>query len=334
MAKQIDRCYPSHGSSKGTVEKTPYSPSLRPLDNNILSKTSHILRVLWLFTCDDVFTFICPTVLFGLCDALTNTLHQGQHNWDKPLELVLRLPGVVFFVWSNCLVFELANQRLPESIIEDMINKPWRPAASGLVTPLQIRRAMLVIVPIVRVSNYFLNVAAETSVLMVLDWLYNDLMGSDESWVVRNALIALAFGAWNHGSLRLASGRSSDGLTPAEIVWTLTVSGVVLTTMHVQDLRDQEGDRRRGRKSGPIALGDRLSRWTIAVGVIFWSLFCICFWGVKIWELAGFVFLILGAVVAFYCLALGSSSDWVTYQLWAAWLTAIYVLPCIHYRDK
>ncbi|KAI1358097.1 hypothetical protein F5Y08DRAFT_333397 [Xylaria arbuscula] len=318
MAEQIDRCYPSHVNRKGTVEKTTYSSSLRPLDDNILSNTRHILTIIWLFTRGDVFTFICPTVLFGLCGALTDTLHQGQYNWDKPLQLVLRLPGVVFFVWSNCLVFELANQRLPESIIEDMINKPWRPAASGLVTPLQIRRAMLVVVPIVWVSNYFLNIAAETSVLMVL----------------RNALIALAFGAWNHGSLRLASGRSWDGLEPSEIVWTLTVSGVVLTTMHVQDLRDQEGDRRRGRKSGPIVLGDRLARWTIAVAIIFWSLFCICFWRVKIWEVAGFTFLILGSVVAFYCLALGPSSDRVTYQLWVVWLVAIYVLPCIHYRDK
>lgn len=39
--------------------------------------------------------------------------------------------------------------------------------------------------------------------------------------------------------------------------------------MHSQDMKDQDGDRSRGRRTAPIVLGDVVARSTIAIS--FWS---------------------------------------------------------------
>ena len=42
--------------------------------------------------------------------------------------------------------------------------------------------------------------------------------------------------------------------------WLGILGGVVVTTMQVQDLKDQAGDRARGRKTWPLVVGDSVSR--------------------------------------------------------------------------
>ncbi|KAK5632361.1 hypothetical protein RRF57_008075 [Xylaria bambusicola] len=262
--------YSDQQDGEETIVEHPPLPQSQHLGSTIVSRARHIMMIFWRSTRDDVPTFLGPTTLFGLCGALAGPTLMGPEGRVQKLELVFRLPSVVF-VWSNMLVFQLGNQRLPESVVEDSLNKPWRLVPSGLVTLIQIRRALLLIVPVLWACNYLLDVANETALLTVLYWLYNDLGGSDENWILRNVLIAAGCGLWNHGSIKVSSGRSSDDLTSTGVAWTLIVSGVVLTTMHVQDLKDQQGDRSRGRQTAPIVLGDKLARWTIAGPVIFWS---------------------------------------------------------------
>ncbi|KAI0095756.1 UbiA prenyltransferase family-domain-containing protein [Nemania sp. FL0031] len=343
MAKRLHNQSPSPdtGPTDAGENSTTVSRSSNPQSYILISfkKARFILKLFWLITRDDAATFVGPNTTFGLCGALAGPVLVAQEGRNQLPALLFRLPRVVFFNWSNLLVFDLANQRLPESVLEDALNKPWRPGPSGLATPSQIRRAMLLIIPAVWVANYSLDVSAETALLMVLTWLYNDLMGGDEGWILRNVIISAAFGLYNLGSVKVAAGLSSDCLTPVGVQWTLAISGVILTTMHVQDLKDQHGDRSRGRQSAPIVLGDRVARWTIAVPVVCWSLFCTYFWGAGVWGswgiwgmVWGLGIVTLGFVVALRCLMLGGPGpDRLTWQLWAAWTAAIYALPCIHY---
>ncbi|KAI2778582.1 hypothetical protein F4815DRAFT_476693 [Daldinia loculata] len=144
-------------------------PERTPLSTNILSRLVYLtskkvqkaLVLFWLFTVDDAGTFVIPNVVFGLCSALSAPVLATPQN--DAASILVRLPRVIFFNWSNLLIFDLANQRLPESAQEDALNKPWRPAPGGLVTSAQIRRAMLVWIPIVLITNHIFGVGTETS---------------------------------------------------------------------------------------------------------------------------------------------------------------------------
>ena len=50
------------------------------------------------------------------------------------------------------------------------------------------------------------------------------------------------------------------------------------TTVHIQDLKDQEGDRARNRRTAPLVLGDGPAQWTIAIPTAIWSVACPIFW--------------------------------------------------------
>ncbi|KAI0521173.1 UbiA prenyltransferase family-domain-containing protein [Xylaria bambusicola] len=329
MSKTVEN-HSSGQDGEKTIAEHARPPQSQYLGSTIASKASHIITIFWRSTRDDMSTVLGPTILFGLCGVLSGPIFINLEDHVQPLELVIRLPSVVFFVWSTLLVFQLSNQRLPEAVIEDSLNKPWRPIPSGLVTPIQIRRALLLIVPIVWACNYLLDVAYETALLTVLFWLYSDLGGGDENCILRNAIISAGYGLWNLGSIKVASGRSSDDLTSTGATWIFILTGVALTTMHMQDLRDQQGDRSRGRQTAPIVLGDRLVRWAIAGPVIFWSLFCTYYWEARIWAAPGLVVVTPGLVVAIRCLTLGGpSSDRLTWHIWGVWIASLYALPCI-----
>ncbi|KAK8102375.1 UbiA prenyltransferase family [Apiospora sp. TS-2023a] len=314
---------------------------------SMFGRLAHLANLFWLITQDDFGTFVGPNTAFGVFGALAGPLFLVHPL--SAFDVLLRLPAVVLFNWSNLLIFDLANQRLPESALEDAANKPWRPVPSGLLTSDQLRRAMLVLLPLVLGLNHVLfDTGTETALLFALTWMYNDLGGGDDGWVQRYVIIAAAFGLYNLGSVRVASSSGLSGLTPDALLWIFIISAVILTTMHVQDLKDQEGDRRRERRTAPHVLGDGTARWTIAIPVGAWSVFCTAFWGVGVchWgrdmgeaivvsaplvAISAYIIL-LGAWVSLRCLTLRTpASDRSTWQLWALWTANLYALPCLYH---
>lgn len=286
----------------------------------------YCFKLIWDFTESDFFTFVVPNTAFGSLGALATTLLTDASR-SSILEVLQRLPAVLIFNWSNLLIFDLANQRSPNSVAEDTINKPWRPIPSNKITSEQTRRSMLVAVPLSLYLNYHLHVWEQGALVHIITWLYNDLRGSDEAFI-RELLIAVGYAMFNSGSLQIAAGCSQEscGLSWQGITWTGIISAVIFTTMQVQDLKDQEGDQLRGRRTVVLFLGERVSRGSIAIFVTFWSWVCAVFWQCGSWRLA---FPILPALLVAWRVVMIRSQheDRQTWKLWCLWLIFLYVLP-------
>lgn len=314
-----------------TDEKQTTCKDVSPHWRTLLRRVTMAPQIIWLLTKDDFFTFACPNTIYGIFATLSGSI--TIENSKKPQQILPRLPWVVLFNWSNLLIFDLANQRLPSSTHEDALNKPWRPVPSGRMTSDQVRQAMLVAIPVVFAFNHFaLHVGTECAFLLILTWLYNDLGGGDEHWILRNIIIAIAYSQYNVGSVKVAASdfvSTPHSLTGVGMIWTLVVSFVILTTMHIQDLKDQDGDRAKGRSTAPLVLGDYHSRWTIAIPVLLWSLFCAYYWQM---GAAGLAPVSLGIFVAWRCVSLREKqADRRTWELWALWTAALYSAPFLYY---
>ena len=169
-----------------------------------------------------------------------------------------------------------------------------------------------------------------------LAYCYNTLGGADRSGFVRNLMnvsfyVCVMVGTVEVATVAMATagGQGVDsvgGFSAKAWMWIAMIGGVVLTTAHVQDLPDQEGDSARGRRTVPLEIGDVAARWTVAVLDLGWSLAAGLFWGK---GALGFVAPVgLAGVVAVRLLRKRSvREDKVTLMIWNLWMISMYLLP-------
>lgn len=164
--------------------------------------------------------------------------------------------------------------------------------------------------------------------LMVLGFIYNDLGGADKNLVVRNLLNAIAIPCLCSGATIVALTGSPGLMNTTAYAWFLIIAMVIFTTVQVQDMGDQAGDRLRQRHTLPLVIGDGPARWTIAVPVAFWSVICPLFFAV---DVIGLLMPFLpGAAVVFRTLRVRSvEDDKQTYRIWNLWLGTLFLLPFV-----
>ncbi|KAL2813350.1 UbiA prenyltransferase family [Aspergillus cavernicola] len=292
------------------------------------TQPAELVSLLWEFSESDIPTFVLPNTAFGLLAALAApALIDGAQSPSLWLLLVRGVPRMLFFNWANVFIFELANQRLPESVKEDLANKPWRPLPRGRISQAQTSQLLLAAVPAVLAMSMALAVGNESALILLLAWMYNDLRGGDE--LTRDLIIAIAYDIFLVSSLRIGmmtTTTASVQISTTGYYWLGIIGCVIATTMQVQDLKDQVGDRLRGRKTWPIALGDEFSRKWIATCVPFWSIACVLFWKTPVWVSAVLVFLGLW-VCACVLLKSGDAQAW---RWWCLWQVALYGLLIYH----
>lgn len=321
---QLACAIPTTPTTISQQQGPPTATRPKPLIRTVSSAPS----LAWEFTRSNFNTFVVPNTAFGVLAALVPSF---TANARPPTiqEVLLRLPVILAFNWYNVLVFDLGNQRSPESVTEDVLNKPWRPIPTGKVTPTQARRALLFVVPVSMYLNYALGVWDQAVLIPILSYLYNDLGGGDE--VLRDPIISGAYAVANTASLRIAIGGvgSAGQVTPEALEWVAMISGVILTTMQVQDLKDKAGDRTRGRRTVALLMGDGFSRGCIAIFVAFWSLVCTRFWGLGVLAFA----LVPGAcgfnVIRRVLLKRTPADDSKTWKWWCLWTVTLYSLPVL-----
>jgi 4-hydroxybenzoate polyprenyltransferase len=108
-------------------------------------------------------------------------------------------------------------------------------------------------------------------------------------------------------------------------------ASLVFTTIQVQDLRDQEGDKLIDRQTFPLILGDAPTRSITAVAVMTWSFACPLYWGLGVVGCA--VPILTGAIVSAHMLICRSRErDQTSFRLVAAWWVSLYFLPMMSAR--
>lgn len=280
------------------------------------------LRTIWLITVNDLKSIVAPETAFGIFSALAPTL--TTHPDPTIFTVFSRLPHVILWNWLNVLLFDIANQRLPNSILEDSVNKPWRPIPTGRLTPDEARRLLLVVIPVVFGATLWLGGMWEAVAMMVLTWMYNDLGAADEVYVVRNIINALGFMCYSSGATAVAAGEYE--LTPRAYTWIAIVGAIIFSTLSMQDLPDVEGDAARGRLTSPLVHGDTFARWSIAIPILFWSFFCPYFWEVGWMGYA--IPLVFGGWLAGRILKFRNvAGDKKSWQMWCFWTGVLYALP-------
>jgi 4-hydroxybenzoate polyprenyltransferase len=234
-------------------------------------------------------------------------------------------------LWSHLLLENFANQRLPGAVIEDKINKPWRPIPSGRITPQETQELLRRAVPLVLLLDSVLGIFTQGLIAMLLIWLYNDLDGSGATPFERNLInaVGLAWYGWS-GIIVLDGSESKLASTERHILpyrWLAIMTMAVITTVHAQDFPDIEGDRMRGRRTMPLVYGQRVSRCSLAVLILIWSLACPIFCNpssMLMWALS----IILGSIIATWTITKWDHwSNEMVWKLWCAWVCVLYALP-------
>ena len=238
-----------------------------------------------------------------------------------------RAPRAAFWTWVTVLQFCLHNQRLGESIKEDRLNKPWRPLPAGRLAESKVKYVMIATYTATFLSSLYFGGFKQSAMLTILDIWYNDL-GASENVILRNTMNASGYLCFLSGALEVAVGSSDLFQWTTAMKWLVLIGAVIFSTIHIQDFRDVPGDLLRRRRTMPIILGDGLSRWTVVVGIFFWSWVCPSFWQV---GLGGFVLpVIIGGVIVFRILAQRTiKHDRLTYKIWCFWFMSFFLLPLV-----
>ncbi|KAL8696832.1 MAG: hypothetical protein Q9224_002596 [Gallowayella concinna] len=252
--------------------------------------------------------------------AITSLIFISKH-------AAIRSPLVGLWVWVNLLLFNVSNQRRLEAIQEDSKNKPWRPLPAGRLKSNEARTLVIFLHPVVALLSYQLGSIQPCLMLQFLTFLYNDL-GAGDTWILRNVVNAGGFLSFIAGAVQVAVGPGHHEYCQKTVPWMLMLGAIIASTMHIQDLYDQEGDQLRCRKTIPLVFGDTSARYSVVFPVIFWSLYAPRFWKV---DTVGYLpSTALGLLTIRRLLdkrTRNVASDKSTFKIWNLWIITLYLLP-------
>lgn len=124
---------------------------------------------------------------------LHTLLPQRTLHLPLPYQVLNKTPMVFLWIWVNLLPFAINNQRKPEAIQEDSLNKPWRTMPSQTLSPESAKHLMLFFYFIaILISGFFGNVL-QCLVPVLLGHWYNDLRGADANYLIRNFINSCGF---------------------------------------------------------------------------------------------------------------------------------------------
>ena len=301
---------------------------------NITNAWMFHLKSIWLFTFSDLKTIVVPETAFGIITAISAPAFGIPVSVAPSYSSILRrTPIVIFWVWVNLLPMTIDNQRRPSSILEDGLNKPWRPIPSNRLTPRQAKSLMLALYPIAVLTSLVIGGFRPCLSLIFLGCWYNDFGGSDVSWISRNFLNACGFVCYAAGATEVTLGSHFEISQYGYLLqWFLIIWAVIFTTVQTQDMGDQAGDVLRGRKTLPLVFGDSRSRIITCFPIAFWSYGCPWYWQSPV--LAYLPCLTLGVIIMLRTSTRRSvEDDNATWKLWNFWLVILYNLPLMKYMS-
>lgn len=296
--------------------------------NKLGTDAAYHTRTLLLFTGDQILDTVIPCTAFGVLAAMSGPTLDLPAQWS--LSILPRIPQVSLWLWLVILQFCVQNQRSTGSIAEDSINKPWRPIPSGRMTSQQADKLLCVTNIIAWALSYHLNVVPIFLVSTCLITAYNDFGGGNKSGIVRNLFCGAGFSCYFSGALSIAVGPNVP-LSSAAWKWIAVIAfGILATTIHVQEFRDEAGDKARGRRTLVTELGRKLALCTVFVTVVFWSVYTPLGFFAGGWKTAMLPVVFGGALLATASKAYKENStklDRKLYKIWCLWMFGFCPLP-------
>ncbi|KAK0614630.1 UbiA prenyltransferase family-domain-containing protein [Immersiella caudata] len=329
----ITLSHPSKELSTNILRLRTANPLVRSL-----SSLSYHLYTLWLFTYSSHKDTVYPSVAFAASTALSSPFNFSVH--PSPITILTSLFTSLLWAWLALLFFSLHNQHHPSSVLEDAINKPWRPLPSGRITTSQTRVLLLTCYPVWGGISYHFGCTRQCVGLTLVTLYYCELGGCQQGGFMRNLLNALGYSFFFAGALQVFISMGNNGVVDLEmgvdvyegkpLVWLIAVCALIFTTVHAQDFRDEEGDRARGRKTVQTTLGDAASRWLVVVGAGLWSVVVSVMLELE-WVVVS-VLLALAACLGWFmlpCLLCERTveKDVRAYKAWIAWAVAVILAP-------
>ena len=147
---------------------------------------------------------------------------------------------------------------------EDRYNGSSRPMARGGLTTTQASGAVVGLALISLAGSWLLGAPMVLSVVvaLILGWLYSGPPLRLKRWPAGLAAVAITAALITYGAGYTANGGGED------IVSLFAFAGIMALWMglvgQTKDLSDVEGDKRAGRRSGPIAWGENAARRVIS----------------------------------------------------------------------
>jgi 4-hydroxybenzoate polyprenyltransferase len=326
-----DKEGPAQAAEKSSTASETTTALSSPPALNVATQSMSMggfLYTLHLVTYDQIYDVIIPGTIFALCAAhSSDALHfLPSSTWTT----LLRAPRVAGWLWVLVLQFCLHNQRHPDSIEEDMINKPWRALPSGRITPSQANRILLSTYVVAFILALYLGTFQIFSAYTLLVLTYNEFGGSDLHGVFRNALNAAGYTCFFSSAVQVAIGRNQS-ISHEAWTWIALLVIALFTTFHAQDFRDVEGDEARGRETIVSWLGDFWSRGLLVGAMLFWTIL------IPMWFRLSLKGILLPGALALPVIAMtiygvgkrDKKLDKKMYRVWAFWMVSLCPMPLL-----
>lgn len=319
----------SNDNSKKQYKKHTCARITKQQLDSAVSQLWEAASLAYLITESNIKAYALPVMLFVMLGVVSGAVTTKLHpSWE---EVATAFPHVALYAWLFVLHFDCSNQKHPDSIKEDSLNKPWRAIPSGRLTIDGAEWWYFSSSCLLLLATAWLGGFMEATIFMLETWVY-DFAGGARSWWGKNLIGALFFMTGQLGGTRVAANSMhSTSISKAGCEWCVLLGLTTLTTIQIQDLRDQEGDRACGRRTLPVVAGDRITRRITALFISFWSIACPSYWGNGRFTIGSVLPLLIGGTISVrVLLCRGLAADRSSLNFYTVlWLPALYSIPLL-----
>lgn len=168
--------------------------------------------------------------------------------------------NITFFIYH----FQVGNQITDSSIQEDLINKPFRPIASGIITKKEGYYHFYLSLVLYLITSYIFDVIHESILWIFISYLLN-FTWLGKNGIMKNLLLFPGMYYLIYSILVIINGKTSLINCKKKI---LLICLYFILNIFIQDLKDHKGDLRSNRKTLSIIYGFDKIRKILTTGPI------------------------------------------------------------------